>query len=303
MVHSDQTGFVNGRYIGQNIRLLNDIQTDIKKLPGIFLFVDFEKVFDTIEWSFISNTLEVFKFGCNFQKWLSVIYNNIQSAVMNGGRMTDYFEITRGVHVRQGCPLSPSLFILTVELLALKIRQSLNCRGIRLPNEKEVRISQFADDTTIITNNTDSLRSHLQTIEEFGAISGLKLNRKKTKAMWLGSMKHNTSKILEFKSTREPVKVLGIFIGYNQDKIIEENFLNRIRKMKIRLNLWLWRDLTLYGKALLAKTLGVSQLVYAASLLSVPNAVIKIFQTELFSFLWKNKKDKIKRAVIYQPLA
>ena len=202
--------------------------------------------------------------------------------------------------MRQGCPLSPSLFILT-----LKIRQSPNCRGIRLPNEKEVRISQFGDDTTIITNSTDSLRSHLQTIEEFGAISGLKLNRKKTKAMWLGSMKHNTSKILEFKSTREPVKVLGIFIGYNQDKIIEENFLNRIRKMKTRLNLWLSRDLTLYGKSLLARTLGVSQLVYAASLLSVPNAVIKIVQTELFFFLWKNKnfKDKIKRAVTYQSLA
>ena len=214
--------------------------------------------------------------------------------------MTDYFQVTRDV--RHGCPLSPSLFILTVELLALKIRQSPNCRGICLPNEREVRISQFADDTTII-NNTDSLRSHLQTIKEFGAISGLKLNRKKTKAMWLGSMKHTTSKTLEFKSTREPVKVLGIFIGYNQDKIIEQNFLNRIRKMKTRFNLLLSRDLTLYGKSLLAKTLGVSQLVYAASLLSVPNAVTKIVQTELFSFLWKNKKDKIKRAVIYQPLA
>ena len=64
---------------------------------------------------------------------------------MNGGRMTEYFERTRGV--RQGCPLSPSLFILTVELLALKIRQRPNRRGIRLPNGKEVRILQFADDT------------------------------------------------------------------------------------------------------------------------------------------------------------
>ena len=116
-------------------------------------------------------------------------------------------------------------------------------------------------------------------------------------------MNPNTSKILELKSTREPVKVLGIFLGYNQDKIIAENFLSRIRKMKTKLNLWLSRGLTLYWKSLLAKTLGVSQLVYAASLLSVPNAVIKIVQTELFSFLWKNKKDKIKRAVIYQPLA
>ena len=69
-----------------------------------------------------------------------------------------------------------------------------------------------------------------------------------------------------------------------------------------KLNLWLSRDLTLYGKSLLAKTLGVSHLVYTASLLSVPNAVIKIVQTQLLSFLWKNKKDKIKRAVIYQPL-
>ena len=66
--------------------------------------------------------------------------------------------------------------------------------------------------------------------------------------------------------------------------------------MKTKLNLWLSRDLTLYGKSLLAKTLGVSQLVYAASLLSVPNAGIKIVQTQLFSFLWKNKNDKIKRA-------
>ena len=135
--------------------------TDIKKMPGILLFVDFEKAFDTIEWSFISKTLEVFKFGCNFKKMFSVIYNNVQSSVMNGGRMTNYFEVTRGVW--QGCQLSPSLFILTVELLALKIHQSPNCRGIRLPNNKEARISRFADDTTIITNSKDSLKSHLQT--------------------------------------------------------------------------------------------------------------------------------------------
>ena len=75
---------------------------------------------------------------------------------MNGGGMTNYFEITRGV--RQRCPLSPSLFILTVaELLALKIRQSPNCRGIRLPNDKEARSSQFADETTIITKRLSQI--------------------------------------------------------------------------------------------------------------------------------------------------
>ena len=73
--------------------------------------------------------------------------------------------------------------------------------------------------------------------------------------------------------------------------------------MKTKLNLWLSRDLTLYGKSLLAKALGVSHLIYIASMLSVPETLIKSVQTQLFSFLWNNKKDKIKRLVTYQPLA
>ena len=72
-------------------------------------------------------------------------------------------------------------------------------------------------------------------------------------------MKHSAgSKILFFKSTKDPIKILGIFLSYNQNKNVEENFLNRIRKIKTKLNLWLSRDHTLYGKSLLAKTLGVS---------------------------------------------
>ena len=80
--------------------------------------------------------------------------------------MTNYFQISRGV--RKGCPLSPCLFILAAELLALKIRQNPNCRGIQLPNDQEVKISQFADDTTIITSNVDFLKTHLQVIDWFG---------------------------------------------------------------------------------------------------------------------------------------
>ena len=110
--------------------------------------------------------------------------------------------------------------------------------------------------------------------------------------MWLGTMKSGDSKILEFNITKCPIKVLGAFLSYSQDKNIQ----------RVKLNLWLSRDLTLYGKSLLAKTLGLSQLVYAASMLSVPQTVITNVQTELCSLLWKNRNDKIKRTVIYQPL-
>ena len=80
-----------------------------------------------------------------------------------------------------------------MELLALTIHQNPNSGGIQLPNDQEVKISQFADDTTIITSNVDSLKSHLQVIDWFGTVSGLKLNKKKTKAMWLGTMKRSRS--------------------------------------------------------------------------------------------------------------
>ena len=114
--------------------------------------------------------------------------------------MTTYFSISRGV--RQGCPLSPLLFILATELLAAKIRQDSNCKGISLPDGQKVKILQFAYDTTIITENVESLKPHLQTLDRFGNASGLKLNKKKTKAMWMGSMKDRRLKVLDFKTTK-----------------------------------------------------------------------------------------------------
>ena len=82
-------------------------------------------------------------------------------------------------------------------------------------------------------------------------------------------------------------------MSYNADKNNDDNFYSKIRKMKTKLNLWQTRDLTIFGKSVLANTLGASQLVYPASLMTVPDAVTRAAQILLFSFLWKNKKDKI----------
>ena len=121
--------------------------------------------------------LKAFNFGPVIRKWISILYNDVESGVMNGGYMTNYFKTSRGV--RQGCPLSPFLFILSVELLALKIRHIPKCKGITLPNSQEVTLSQFADDTTLVLSDIDSLKASLHHINTFGEISGLKLNATK----------------------------------------------------------------------------------------------------------------------------
>ena len=73
--------------------------------------------------------------------------------------------------------------------------------------------------------------------------------------------------------------------------------------MKTKVNNWQTRDLSLYSRSMLAKTVGVSQLIYAASMLTVPEPVIQKTQAELFAFLWRNNKDKVKRQIIYQPIS
>ena len=73
--------------------------------------------------------------------------------------------------------------------------------------------------------------------------------------------------------------------------------------METKLNIWRSRDLTLFGRTMLAKSLGLSQLIYTASMLSVPETAIQQTQSKLFAFLWKNKRDKIKRQVLFCPLS
>ena len=119
----------------------------------------------------------------------------------------------------------------------------------------------------------------------------------------IGSSKHKKTKLLEFLGIKDPIKIRGAHLSYNADKNNDDNFFSKIRKMKTKLNLWQTRNLTLFGKSgsVLAKTLGVSQLIYPASLMTVPDAVTRVAQSLLFSFLWKNKKDEIKRNVVCQP--
>ena len=122
LINNDQTGFIKGRFIGENIRLIDSIinYTNDQSIPGLILLLDFEKAFDTLEWSFVEKTLQHYGFGPSIQKWIQTLYCDIESGVMNNGWMSECFKIERGV--RQGCPLSPYLFVLSVEVLASAIR-------------------------------------------------------------------------------------------------------------------------------------------------------------------------------------
>ena len=302
LVHPDQTGFIKGRYIGENIRLINDImeQTQVNNIPGILISVDFKKAFDSLEWSCIQNALKLFNFGDSLRKWIEIFYMDIESAALNNGFATNWFKPSRGV--RQGCPLSPYLFILTAEILSNKIRQNSTIKGIRIFGS-EIKLSQFADDTNLFCADVASVEQSLETVNTFGNFSGLVLNVEKTKAFWLGKWLNNRTKPLGMKWMNTPTKLLGIFVSYDEKGNNRMNFNLKVQKLQTNLDIWKSRGLTLYGKVLIIKSLGLSNLIYSMSNVNVPKEIVPMVKDEMFRFLWKNKKDKIKRTSMYQDLS
>ena len=96
LVNNDQTGFIKGRSIAENIRLIDSVinYTASKNIAGLLLCLDFEKAFDTLEWPFIEKTLLSFGFGPSIVKWFQTFYNSTESCIMNNGWTSDFFTIT-----------------------------------------------------------------------------------------------------------------------------------------------------------------------------------------------------------------
>ena len=86
--------------------------------------------FDSVDHDCLINYLRHFNFRSSFINWIRLFYSNAKSCVSNNGRHSDFFPIQRGV--RLGCPLSPYLFIIAIELLTNQIRKNENIKGITL---------------------------------------------------------------------------------------------------------------------------------------------------------------------------
>ena len=160
--------------------------TEKENIPGLMIFIDFRKAFDTLEWNFLFNCLDAFNFGPEFKRWIKTFYKNIQSCVINNGLSSEYFNLSRGV--RQGDPLSPYLFLLAVGPLAISVRENVEIKGIVI-KQQETKLLQYADDTTAVLADIESAHILFQLLENFKNISGLKVNSSKTEGMWLGSLK------------------------------------------------------------------------------------------------------------------
>ena len=305
IINHDQVGYLKGRYIGQNIRIIFDLlkYSDLNDIEAFLVQVDFEKAFDSIEWPFLFKCLESFNFGENFNQWVKIFYNNISSCVGNNGHYSNYFKLSRSI--RQGCPISALLFILVAEMLAIKIRREETIEGISI-NETEFKLSMMADDTTLILKNIDSLDKAINIFEQFRKCSGLKLNLNKTEIIPIGKSKriqiNLPNHLSKIKIKHGPFKALGVWFASTQSEITSLNLDDRIKNMETTINIWKGRCLSLKGKITIIKTIVVPQIQFLFSMISIEDITIKRIEKILYSFIWPNNVHKIKKNTIISPI-
>ena len=172
---------------------------------------------------------------------------------------------------------------------------------------KEVRITQYADSTTIFIDGT---RSSLCAVTEIFHLleksSGLRVNYSKTSIFPLGPLAAGKPHFLNefsFAWTLGPVNVLGITFDANRDNLFHLNYTPKLSRLKNKLNLWSTRDLTPIGRITIIKTFALSQLIFLFQVLpNPPSTFIKELETYLFRFIWSGKPDKIKRTTLINTL-
>ena len=300
VVNKDQTCGVPGRFIGENVALLRDV-VDVASSsdsPVAILSLDQEKAFDRVDWSFMRFTLSAMGFGPSFISWVDLFYCRVQSAVNVNGYLSPFFHLSRGV--RQGCPLSPLLYVLVSEVLAVNIRCNPRISGLCLPGSSPLSpISQYADDTSLILTSDDAIMAVFETYSLFEKASGSKLNQSKSKGLWLGSWSGRTDPPVALDWTSSKIKVLGVFVGVGD--LEEDNWHPRIDAVDRVLKSWRSRSLSFRGKALVINALALSRVWYVASLIHMPAWVLKELSSLAFSFFWSGKRELVSRASVIQP--
>ena len=169
---------------------------------------------------------------------IKAIYDKHTANIILNGEKLEAFPLRSGT--RQGCPLTPLLFNILLEVLATAIREEKEIKGIQIRKE-EVKLSVFADDMILyIENLKDATRKLLEQITEFGKVAGYKINAQKSLAFLYTNGEKSEREIKEtvpFTTATKRIKYLGISLPKETKDLYAEIYktlMNEIKDDKIQ---------------------------------------------------------------------
>ena len=296
VVHVDQTCGVKGRSVRWNLQLVRDAiaWSEDRNLPLMAVALDQQKAFDRVHRGFMFRVLERMGFSQVFVGWLQILYAEVRSMVTVNGHLGKVFRVHSGV--RQGCPLSPLLYILYIEPLGAAIRADQGIRGLLVPGSggTRVKLSQYADDTTLLLDSDECLIRSLRVIQDFGQVAGASLNFAKSSVKFFGRWRGRTDVPGGLAHCPGPLKILGVH--FETANCATSNWTERLAKVQRKLSLWKGRFLTFVGKVLVLKADVLPSLLYLAYVFPLPVSMRRPLMRLVFDFLWGGRYEYLSRA-------
>ena len=300
IVHEDQTCGVPGRSIHDNCRLLQDVvdYCESRQIPAALVSLDQLKAFDRVSWQFLDLVLARMNFGTHFRHCIASLYRDASSRVLVNGWLSRRVNPHRGV--RQGCPLSPILYVLVAETLGGLVRAS-PLVGLPLPGgDGRAKISQYADDTTVVvTCNADfDILTDCLACYELG--SGAKLNMDKSRGLFVGPWKLRIDVPLSLSWTTDHLRLLGVLIG-SDPNLNTAMWQEAVDKMENVFRVWKHRDLSMLGRSLIARALATSKLWYVARVIPPPPRLLDRVNSTVWHFIWSDHTELVNRRTCSRP--
>ena len=159
-------------------------QAELEGEDGLLLQLDIEKAFDSVSWQYLEGVLNNFNFPLSFIQWVTTLYAKKEMRIINNGHTSSVIFLTNGL--AQGDGLSPLLFILVIETLALNLRANDQIVGFQF-KEFHKKLSMLADDMILsLKAKQTTISAVLETLQEFAKISNLMVNSDKSAVYPIG---------------------------------------------------------------------------------------------------------------------
>ena len=318
MVHPNQAGFIPNRSIFDHIRLAKSIisYAEIMEIDGSIVALDQEKAYNKIRHEYLWETMNQLNLPHPFTNTVKALYQNAFTRVAINGELSTPFRVTRGV--RQGDPLSCTLFDLAIEPLACKLRNAPTLKGFAVPGlEEKILVNMFADDTTLYLSKEDSFDQVEIILKDWCEVSGAKFNIKKTEIVPIGMAEHRAEVIATWKINpdgshqlderikiaidEEAVHLLGAWIGNRVDNLTPwEPIINLIKK---DLECWIRIHPTVYGKHLIIQAIIGGRTQYLAKVQGMPPGTENAIQKLIQEFMWDGENTpRIAPGILELPL-
>ncbi|PNX82415.1 cysteine-rich receptor-like protein kinase, partial [Trifolium pratense] len=286
-----QSAFLPGRQILDGVVVLNEIIDLSKRRKDRCLFfkVDFERAYDTINWSYLERMMLKMGFAQKWMSWMrACVFHSSMSVLINGSPTEDF---TVGKGLRQGDPLSPFLFLIAAEGLTGMVNKAVNIGkfvGYRVNDPLRYQILQFADDTILMGDcSWDNVRTMKSILRGFELVSGLKINFLKSKLYGINAADNflvAASSYLGCNVESIPFKFLGLPVGANPRR--QATWKPIVESAAKKLSCWNSRNLSIGGRVTLINSVLSSLPLYFFSFYKAPRCVINQLVRIQRNFLW-----------------